>query len=359
MPPQSPPQSLCLLRLSALGDAMNVVPLLHTIRRHWPDTRITWIIGAAEARLVGGLEGVAYLIYDKASGVSGRRALAKRLAGKPFDVLCHLHAGWRANLVSRTVRADLKLGFNRERSRDLQRWFVDRSIGAPGGAHVVDGFFAFLETLGLSERLLDWSLPVSPAAREQAAARLPAGAPWLLISPASSHPHRNWRAERYAAVAEFAARERGMQVALIGGPAEAERELGAAIAAQARVPVVNLIGDAPLPLLVALLARARVLVTPDSGPAHIANAARIPVVALHAATEAARSGPYLSLDYCVDRFDAAARKFLRKPAAELPWGTKIERPGVMDLITVDAVIERLDAATRAGIEKQRIPEKSS
>jgi len=105
-----------------------------------------------------------------------------------------------------------------------------------------------------------------------------------------------------------------------------------------------MIGRDSLHEFYAALGRARLLVTPDSGPAHMATSLGVPVVGLYAATNPARSGPYFSRDLCVDRFDAAARRFLGRPAQELPWRTKIERPGVMELITADAVLEQLEAA---------------
>jgi heptosyltransferase I len=83
------------------------------------------------------------------------------------------------------------------------------------------------------------------------------------------------------------------------------------------------------------------LLAPDSGPAHMASAVGIPVIGLYAATNPARSGPYLSRQWCVDKYDTAARRLLGRPASELPWTTKIERPGVMDLITPDDVIKKL------------------
>ena len=92
-------------------------------------------------------------------------------------------------------------------------------------------------------------------------------------------------------------------------------------------PATNLIGQDTLPEFYAELARARVLLTPDSGPAHMATSLGVPVVGLYAATNPARSGPYFSRDLCVDRFDEAARRYLGRPAAELPWRTKIEHLG--------------------------------
>jgi heptosyltransferase I len=76
----------------------------------------------------------------------------------------------------------------------------------------------------------------------------------------------------------------------------------------------------------------------------MATSLGVPVVGLYAATNPARSGPYFSLDLCASQFDEAARRFRGKAAQELPWRTKIERAGVMDLIQPAQVIEKLDAA---------------
>ena len=113
-----------------------------------------------------------------------------------------------------------------------------------------------------------------------------------MISACSSHRARNWLPERYAAVAEHAVRKHGMRVILCGGPAAIEREMAAAIAKHASVPLIDQVGKDTLPQLLALLARATVLLTPDSGPAHMATMVETPVIGLYAATNPARSGPY-------------------------------------------------------------------
>jgi heptosyltransferase I len=107
---------------------------------------------------------------------------------------------------------------------------------------------------------------------------------------------------------------------------------------------LDLTGRDTLKQLLAVLARACMVLTPDSGPMHMANAVGARVLGLHAASNPARSGPYSDRRWCVDRYDDAARKYLHKPAAEIPWGTRIERPGVMDLVTIDDAIEKLEAA---------------
>ena len=167
--------------------------------------------------------------------------------------------------------------------------------------------------------------------------------PTLLISPCSSHKARNWPAERYAAVADHAVTRHRMRVVLAGGRSAAEAQMAAAIAAAAKVPLVNQIGKDTLPQLLGLMSQSSVLLSPDSGPAHMATMVGLPVIGLYAATNPQRAGPYFSREWCVDKYDAAARKYLGKPAEKIPWTTKIERPGVMDLIGVSDVTAKLDA----------------
>ena len=138
---------------------------------------------------------------------------------------------------------------------------------------------------------------------------------------------------------------------LCGGRSRLERDTADAILAAMRAPALDLVGKDTLKQLPALLERAELVLTPDSGPMHIANAMGAKVLGLHAASNPARSGPYSDRRYCVDRYDDAARKFLGRPATELKWGTKIEREGVMDLVTVEdavAAFERRCADRRAG-----------
>ncbi|HRF83787.1 MAG TPA: glycosyltransferase family 9 protein, partial [Pseudoxanthomonas sp.] len=132
------------------------------------------------------------------------------------------------------------------------------------------------------------------------------------------------------------------RVVLCGGRSELERRTTDAILAAMRAPALDLVGKDTLKQLPALLERADLLVTPDSGPMHIANAMGTKVLGLHAATDPARSGPYSDRRYCVDRYDDAARKYLRKPAAALRWGTKIEHDGVMELVSVDDALDAFE-----------------
>jgi heptosyltransferase I len=336
--PTPAPKSLCLLRLSALGDATHVVPLVRTLQRAWPRAELTWVIGKAEARLLEGLEGVELIVYDKASGLGGMRALRHGFDGRRFDALLQMQVAARANLLSAFIPTRRRVGYDRARAKDLHGLFVNERIPDRAGIHVLDAIGSFCEPLGLKQSDVTWNLPVPDEAYAWAQAQWPRdGVPTLLISPCSSHVLRNWRADRYAAVADHAAGQ-GWRVVLCGGRIALERDTADAIVAAMASPALDLVGKDTLKQLPALLERANLVLAPDSGPMHIANAVGTKVLGLHAASNPARSGPYSDSRYCVDRYDDAARKYLGKPADTLKWGTKIESDEVMDLVTVDDAI---------------------
>lgn len=340
--PASPPDSVCLLRTSALGDVTHVVPLVRTLQGALPSTRLTWIVGKLEYRLVGDLDGVEFIVFDKARGFGGFADVRRQLAGRRFAALLHLQVALRANLLSTLVHAPLRIGYDSARSKDLHGLFVNTRIAARHGEHVLDAMASFAEPLGVKQSEIVWNLPVPEAAHEFAQSHLPGTSPTLLVSPCSSHAVRNWLPERYAAVIDHAG-GRGWRVVLCGGPSAYERGFADAILAHCARAPIDLVGKDTLKQFLALACRADLVLTPDSGPLHMANAVGSKVLGLHAASNPNRSGPYSDRRWCVDRYDAAARKFRGKPAHELPWGTKLEYPGVMDLIDVDAVIERFDA----------------
>ena len=332
------PQSLCLLRLSALGDVTHVVPLVRTLQRHWPQARLHWVIDKGGFKLLEGLEGVTFHTYDKKTGLAGMRALRAELPAEGFDALLQMQVALRANLLSAFIRARRRIGYDRSRSKDLHGLVINERIPDRPGIHVLDAIGSFCEPLGLKQTGVTWDLPVPADAHAWARAQWPTDAMrTLVISPCSSHERRNWYADRYAAVADHAAAH-GWRVVLCGGRSDLERRTADAIIGAMRAPALDLVGKDTLKQLPALLARADLVMTPDSGPLHIANAMGTAVLGLHAASNPLRSGPYSSVRYCVDRYDDAARRYRGKPASELKWGAKIEHDGVMALITVDDAI---------------------
>jgi heptosyltransferase I len=339
-----PLQQVCLLRLSAIGDTCHALAALRAFQSAWPQTRFTWIIGKLEAKLMTAiLPEIEFIIFDKSKSSRELWRLRTALRGRRFDLLLDMQLSIRASLVSSLVPAPIKLGFDRARARELQWWFTNARIAPAAAEHVLDSLMGFVRACGIDPSAPRWDLKLPEDALEYARGIVSDARPTLLISPCSSHPARNWRPERYAAVADHAINAHHMRVVLVGGRSAIETQMGASILCAARSALVNQIGKDTLPQLLGLLSRSTVLLSPDSGPAHMATMVGLPVIGLYAATNPARAGPYYSRDWCVDQYDAAAQKYLGKPAAQIPWTTKIERGGVMDLISVSDVCAKLDA----------------
>src|SRR5689334_24247480 len=339
------PEKVCLLRLSAIGDCCHVVPLLRTLQDAWPRTRFSWVVGKLEAKLMSLIPDVELITVDKAAGLSAYRHLRAEMRRRGgFDLLLHLQLSIRASAAAACIPAPVKLGFDKPRARELQWLFTNARVAPRQREHVLDSFMGFADALGIAHKRLRWDLPLPSTALAYAEHLIPDSQPTLLISACSSHRLRNWSAERYAALADYAHARHGMRVILCGGPSAIEREMGDAIVRLARAPLQNQVAKDTLPQLLVLLARATVLVSPDSGPAHMATMVDTPVIGLYAATNPARSGPYLSRLWCVNAYPEAARRFRGRPPERLPWTEKIEERGVMDLIKVAQVTAKLDQA---------------
>jgi heptosyltransferase I len=340
----SPPGSICILRLSAIGDITHVLPIIATLREVWPDTRITWIIGAVEYQLVKSLQQVEFIVFDKQAGVGEWFRLYAKLRARRFDLLLLMQVALRASLLSLLVRADLRIGYDRQRSRDLHGLFCDQRIEGPHRVHVLDGFFQFLEKLGITRRRMDWLLQAD-APDKEFAARIIAQRPTVIINPCSSPRRNNWRnwaIENYAAVIDYLL-DRDIQVILTGGPSALEKEFARAIVRSCRRTPVDMVGQTSLTQLLALMHQARCLIAPDTGPAHMGTVAGIPVIGLFASSNPLRTGPYLSQAILVSRYREALRQYLNTSEEQARWGKRVRDPDVMNLIERESVIERLQS----------------
>ena len=335
-------KSICILRLSAIGDVTHVIPVVLSLQEQLPGVKITWVIGKIEAKLVGDLPGVEFIIFDKKAGREGYAQLRRQMKGRKFDALLHMQVAFRANLAAACIPAKLKIGYDKARSKDLHSLFINRRIAPSSQQHVRDCLASFLEPLGLKAAPPRWQIPLAESDHEFARAHLATDRKNLVISPCASHTLRNWPAERYARLADHAIETHGMKVILVGSPAPFEAEYCAAIENTMKHMAHNICGQDTLKQLTALMTHADLVVAPDTGPAHIASAVGTDVLGLFAASNPYRSGPYNSLKWCVNRYPEALKKFTGKSVEEARWGAKAEFEGAMEMVSVADATEMLD-----------------
>ncbi|AAW84630.1 ADP-heptose--LPS heptosyltransferase III [Aliivibrio fischeri ES114] len=334
----SAPHSLCILRLSAIGDVCHAIAAVQTIQTTWPSTKITWIVGKVEAQLIHDLPGITVIPFDKKLGLAGMRTIWHQLKDQQFDALVHMQLALRASLLTVGIKAKYKVGFNRKRAKEGQWLFTNRKIEDTASAHVLDSFYAFIEYLGVPKREPSWNIPLSEVDLAFIDTHVSSEKPYVVISPAASKDERNWLTERYAQLADWL-NEQGYQVVLCGSPSEREKQLGAAIESLAQSPLINIIGLTSLKQLTAVLKKATVVIAPDSGPAHIATTQHTPVIGLYGHSNPKRTGPYNSLPYVVSVYEHHVTQQQNKPIEDLKWSTRVKGDHIMQDITLDMVKE--------------------
>jgi len=341
LPFTTPPKHLCLLRLSAIGDICHVLPIVRTIQKNWPETRLTWIIGKTEHALVYDIPDIEFIIFDKSRHWKAYGDIRRKLKNHHFDALLHMQMSLRASLISLMVKTPIKLGFDKKRAKDMQWLFSNYKIDYQPRQHVIDSFFCFTQALGISDKQLIWDIPV-PENERQFAARYIGNHKTLIISPCSSMAYRNWHAKGYAEIADYATERYGLNVILTGGKSAIEQQYGDEITRLTKHKPVNLIGQTTLKQLFAIISQATVVISPDAGAAHLGTAANTPVIGLYATTNPDRARPYCSKDYVVNKYPQAIQKKFQTSVENIAWGTRVKDEGTMNEIKSEDIVTMLD-----------------
>ena len=335
-----PPREICIMMLSAIGDAVHVLPVANALKRAWPDTRLTWVVQPGPHALVRGHAAIdEFIIFHRRRGLGAWAAFAdfaRTVRERRFDLLLGLQVYFKAGVLTALAPADVKLGFDRARARDLQ-WLVTNARIPPHPPQLVqDQYFEFLRFLGTDPEPVTWDLRLGEAEREAQAAFFAAlGGPAMAVVVGTSDPRKNWTVEGYARVLEEAERRHGLRAVLVGGPSSSERALADGVLARTSADVADALGD-DLRTLVWIVEGSALTLSPDTGPLHISRALGTPVVGLFGPTDPARSGPYraygeLVVDGRADHLGDARRAGRAYPDA-------------MERITADMVLEKVALA---------------
>ncbi|MGQ0562162.1 MAG: glycosyltransferase family 9 protein [Gemmatimonadota bacterium] len=334
------PCEILIVMLSALGDAVHVLPVVIALKRAWPQTRISWVMQPVPHQLVKGHQHVdEFILFRRRRGLQALesyRELRRVLRGRRFDLLLNLQVYFKAGLITALAPAGIKLGFDRRRARDLNWLFTTHRIPARPTGHVQDQYFEFIQHLGIDPEPIEWRLTLTEAERAaQHEFLAPLGRTCALVV-GTSKPEKNWSPNRYARVIEALETDFGLRCLLVGGPAPIEQAAAQRIMELARVKPIHALGD-DVRRLLWLLEGSSLVISPDTGPLHIARALDRPVIGLYGYTNPKRYGPYRKYrDLLVDGY-------ARHPAEDYPLNTEYRRDG-MQRVSVGAVLEKVQRA---------------
>lgn len=336
-----PRPRVAIVMLSAIGDAVHVLPVANALKRAVPSMRLVWVIQPVPHKLVHNHPAIdEFIIFDRRRGpraakefLQARRELRRRA----FDLVIDLQVYFKAGLLTSFTRSPVKLGFDRARARDLNWLFTTHRIPPHANQHVQDQYFEFLTFLGVDPEPVEWGIVITEEERDRQRRFFERfERPVCAVVVGSSKPNKDWPRERYGRLLEIIESDYGFQTVLIGGPALRERAAAAEVMRRTRARPLNELGD-DLRRLIYLVDGADLLVSPDTGPLHIARALETPVVGLYGYTNPKRSGPYRKYrDLVVDGY-------ARRPDEDYPVSMEY-RPEGMRRITVDRVREKIELA---------------
>jgi heptosyltransferase I len=330
-----PLHRVCIVMMSAAGDAVHVLPVVNALKRHAPGIHITWVLQPMPATLVRGHRSVDEIVlFDRSKGWRAFTDIRDELRTRTFDLVINLQVYFKAGIVTSFTRAPVKLGFDRARARDMNWLFTTHRIPPHEPQHVQDQYFEFLTALGVPHEPVVWD--IGPWPQERSAQRdffSRFERPTASIVVATSKPEKDWLPERWAEVCDALYHDFGLQPLLVGGRSTRELRAEAIILERSRGKPVSALGSGFRPL-VGILDGSALVLAPDTGPLHMSVALEKPVVSLLGYANPKRTGPYRRFhDLMIDAYG--------EPRENYPISME-NRPGHMQRITVRDVLERVE-----------------
>jgi heptosyltransferase I len=325
---------VAIVMMSAVGDAVHVMPIVHALKAYRPTMHLTWVLQPGPSTLVRGHPLVDdIVIFDRARGWRAFADVHQALSPHRFDAVLALQVYFKAGLVTAITRSRVKLGFDRARARDANWLFTTHRVAPHPGQHVQAQYIEFLEALGVPYTKPQWGLgPWNEEERQwQQAFVTQFDRPIAPLVVGTSKADKDWFPERWVTVCHALYHEHGLQPVLVGG--RSPREVAAEAHILREVPFAHSALGSGLRRLSAILDGAAVAISPDTGPLHLAVALRTPVIGLMGYTNPKRVGPFdFAHDLLIDAYG--------DPGEDYPIDM-IYRPGRMARITPADVAAKL------------------
>ena len=284
---------ILFIKPSSLGDIIHAMPACAAIRRAYPKARLTWLVKRQWAGLVDRIDGVDR-VWPVESTLKGWLSQVSPLRAERFDLAVDLQGLFRSAAIGWLGGSSLLVGF--ANGREGSPWFYSRLVPVPQlEMHAVDRYLLVAKAVGAVESgAPEFRFRIPQTDYEEVDRLLSRSGvtpemSWVAMNVSARWPTKRWPAASFAEVADRLQQEGCGAVVMIGGPDE--RADVAAVNGMMKTPAIDLAGTTTVGLLPALLSRASLLITNDSGPMHVAAAVSTPVVALFGPTSAVRTGP--------------------------------------------------------------------
>ena len=285
---------ILLVRLGSLGDIVHALPAAASLRDTFPGARIDWAVGAKWQRLLEGNPDLSNVVVASGAGAGGFAGTVRTLRAARYTCAVDFQALYKSALLAFFSRARVRIGFTSTYAREgLATIFYTERLN-PRGAHKVDHNFTLAERAGAKKLAPRFPLTIHAQDEEAAAQALEQHnlRDYFVLNPGGGWLSKCWPAERYGELHRELEKRTGMRGVLSYGPGEEKLASELISSAGKPAPVGLPLGLGPL---MALLKKAKLVVSADTGPLHLAAALGAPVVGLYGPTDPARNGPYGAL----------------------------------------------------------------
>ena len=341
-----------IVRLGALGDIVHAIPVAAALRRAYPTARIDWLVSARHRAILDLVPVIdrRLVINDRgdASGGTSLVSALRELRRARYDVALDLQGLIKSAVLARGSGAPRVIGFSAAYARErMARLFYTEAYDPGRGGlfdaretrHVVAINLGMLGTLGLDVTAPEF--PIDPVHSDAASVvSRQTGGRYALLNPGAAWPNKRWPPERLAAVAAALHARHGLMSAVLWGPGE--EPLAQAVVAGAGEGAAVASPKTTIADLVALARGAALMVSGDTGPAHIAAAVGTPLVGIYGPTRPSRNGPFSPDDVTVSR-DAVCQCHHRRRCTR-------ERMCLLD-VEVDEVVDAVERRLSSGVAR--------
>jgi len=332
--------SIAVLRLSALGDAVLVVPLINQLLSSGKFQKVSWITTQSVVDLIGPIPGCSYIVVDKVKSLKTLFLNWLKFKKFNFDILIVAQASFSAHSISFFTKAKKKIGFDRRRGKDLHHLFIDESINYKD-QHFVEAYMNLGELAGAPIIKPHWGKAFGHLSCKWAKSLRANGKRLVALHPHASKLERRWSNDGYVRVIKSLLKE-NCDILILGGDSELEKKLNLEIAKSFGPEIKNLTGELSLVQWASLLREVNLLIAPDTGAVHLANALSTKVVGLYAVANPMLTGPLNGLENCINRYPQAVSNFSGKVDGDYHHRVHDER--AMSLIGFDDVWPKITKA---------------
>jgi heptosyltransferase I len=300
---------LLIVRLGSLGDLVHTLPAVSAIHRTFPRLEIDWLVDAVHQEFLGLVPILTSVVSLTAPNARGWLEVRRRLRTRKYDAALDFQGLVKSAALSRLSGARRVMGFDRASLREpaAAALYRERVSVGPGG-HVIQKNLRLAAAIGAHATIAEFPIrPVESAAL--AAIQVKDTSPFALLNPGAAWPNKRWPSDRFGRLAAWLRERHGLRSIALWGPGE--EELARAVVSSSSGAAT----EAPrthLTDLVALSRAARLLVSGDTGPTHIAAAVGTPVVALFGPTDPLRNGPWSPDDRTLSRYSTCDCRYERR-----------------------------------------------